>query len=508
MRKVIRAVVICCGVVLGAGSVVASALGRQDSNKLTLSQQREARAPSITPMVPTPIANSDASIFDALPSNDLPIEFGLMFGSEAHDQARSIATTSDNRIVVGVNTADSLNLLGVAATGETNAAGKLIQFNSEGTAVLRLIGVGERIDEVQAAPMRQEIFVSGDMGIVALTDDLAVEWVQPLTEFTDGNGRSDGGKTRISVAEDGSSVVLRSKHVIFLSPEGNIVHSVKVGRSFVNDVAITPDGKTAYVVGYRNASRRGTPVQIAFLHAYEVSTGQRLWRVWDYGSSLVGDDMADTRLYHVEVGDDGVIHVAGESAGGNTIYRWNGKDLSTSTLVVTDKYHHAYQTRSNHIIYYGQVSPTEQKVIRGQLAIPRLSNNDGNTARVRDGDLKIDQFGTVFISGRAFTSLPERNLQQINGQTVGPYSGGGEPFLLMVSADLSTRYRWTPLVEAGGFASGSVSGLIVQNGVAYLLATIDQGAGFTTPGTVVNSAPNKSDDDLSDVYLAKFYPYK
>ena len=431
-----------------------------------------------------------------------------MFGSGVHDQARSVAITSDSRIVVGVNTSEPLSLLGVSATGETSATGKIIQFNPEGTAVLRLLGLGERIDEIQASPMTQAIFVSGDMGIVALTDDLAVKWKQPLTEFTDGNGRSDGGKTKISVADDGSSVVLRSKNVIFLSPRGDIVRSLKVERSFVNDVAITPDGKTAYVVGYRNASRNGVPVQIAFLYAYEVSTGERLWRLWDYESSLVGNDMADTRLYHVEVSANGIIHVAGESAGGNTIYRWNGKDLSTSTLVNTDKYHHAFQTRSNHIAYYGQVSPTEQKVLRGQLAIPRLSNNDGNTARVRDGDLKIDQVGTVFISGRAFANSPERNQQKINGETVGAYNEGGEPFLLMVSADLSTRYRWAPLAESDGFASGTVSGLVVRNGVAYLLATIDKGAGFTTSGTVVNSSPNKADNDLSDVYLAKFYPYE
>ena len=249
MRNVIRAIVLYCGIGLYAGSVLAC------SNTL----------PSLTLSPPAPVATPYEPVFDALPSNDLPIGFGLMFGSGIHDQARSVAITSDNRIVVGVNTSDSLSFLGVSATGETNAAGKIIQFNPEGTAVLRLLGLGERIDEIQASLMTQASFVSSDMGIVALTDDLTVKWKQPLTEFINGNGRSDGGKAQVSVADDGSSVVLRSKHVIFLSSRGDIVRSVKVDRSFVNDVAIAPDGKTAYVVGYRNASRDGVPVQIASL---------------------------------------------------------------------------------------------------------------------------------------------------------------------------------------------------------------------------------------------------
>ena len=491
MRKVARALVIYCGISLYIGNIVAC----------------HHTSRSSTPSIPESVA-AYTPPSDALPSNDLPMEFGMMLGSNVHDQARSVAITSDNRIVVGVNTSDSLSFLGVSPTGETSVAGKVIQFNSEGTAALRIVGLGERIDDIQASPMTREIFVGGSMGIIALTDDLTVKWKQPLTEFSHGNGRSDGGKTKVSVANDGSSVVLRSKYIIFLSSEGEIVRSVKVQRSFVNDVAITPDGKTAYVVGYRNASRNGVPVQIAFLYAYEVSTGRRMWSLWDYESSLVGNDMADTRLYHVKVGSDGIVHVAGESAGGNTIYRWNGKDLSTSTLVNTDKYHHAYQTKSNHITYYGQVSPLEQKVLRSQLAIPRLLNNDGNTARVRDGALEIDQAGTVFISGRAFANSPDRDQQQINGESAGSYDGGGEPFLLMVSADLSTRYRWAPLAESDGFASGTASGLVVRNGVGYLLATIDKGAGFTTPGAAVNRAPNQSDKNLSDVYLAKFYPYE
>ena len=491
MRKVARGLVIYFGVGLYTGSLLAC-------HQTSLSSTADIPAPVV----------AYAPTFDALPSNDLPIAFGMMFGGGVDDQARSVAITSDNRVVVGVNTSDSLSFLGVAPSEETSAEGKLIQFNPEGTAVLRMVDLGERIDDIQVSPRTQEIVVGGDMGVVALTNDLAVKWKQPLAEFSNGNGRSDGGKTKVSVAEDGSSVVIRSKNVIFLNSEGEIIRSVKVERSFVNDVAVTPDGKTAYVVGYRNATRERVPVQIAFFYAFEVSTGKRLWRLWDFEGNLVGNDMADSRLYHVKVGANGVVHVAGESAGGNTIYRWDGQDLSTPTLINTDKYHHAYQTKANHITYYGQISPTEQKVIRGQLAIPRRSNNDGNTARVRDGALEIDEAGTVFISGRATASLPNRDQQQVNGENAGSYGGGGEPYLLMVSADLSTRYRWAPLAESDGFASGSVSGLVVQNGVGYLLATIDKGAGFTTPGALANRSPNQSDKERSDVYLAKFRPYE
>jgi len=61
-------------------------------------------------------------------------------------------------------------------------------------------------------------------------------------------------------------------------------------------------------------------------------------------------------------------------------------------------------------------------VIKGQYLLTRLSDGDGNS--YTPGAITADAEGNVYVGGTALASLADRSNQQINGVTVGGYSGG------------------------------------------------------------------------------------
>ena len=154
--------------------------------------------------------------------------------------------------------------------------------------------------------------------------------------------------------------------------------------------------------------------------------------------------MADTRLYSVVLGANGDLYVSGESAGGNTIFRWNGRDLKTKSLVITDLYNHGWALKSAHILYYAQLDPRTLDLRRGQLAIPRLvsKKNLGNTFRAKNGGLAVDSAGTVYLAGASACCIPNGRLLKVAGRRTGERYAGGA-VLLIVSPDFRERRRWT-----------------------------------------------------------------
>lgn len=56
---------------------------------------------------------------------------------------------------------------------------------------------------------------------------------------------------------------------------------------------------------------------------------ERAWTSWGFHEDNVTLDMADTRMYRLSVGPDGQLYSAGETAGGNTIFRYDGKATET-----------------------------------------------------------------------------------------------------------------------------------------------------------------------------------
>ena len=419
-------------------------------------------------------------------TKDHTLKNARYLGGVGNNEARATAFASNGDIFVGGNFANMQMASGNSSTfngAKSNAPGKLLRLSPDGSQTRNQISLGQRIDSIQV--VRDRIVVGGDFGMAVLDDNFNTIWQDSLTGLAPGNGTADGGQTRVAMDSTGRVAVLRDKTVTLFAVDGKQVAAKKIDRTYVNDIAIDPAGQRIYVVGFANRNS-GKPVQVSFLHALDTKNDlKELWRTWDFEAKLLSDpknnNMADSRLYRVVTANDGQVVVLGESAGGNSIYRWNGKDLTNPTLVTTDMYNTAYNTASNHILYYGKINGSNGDVVAGQLTLTRLTpakGLKGNTIRAKDGALAVDAKGQIYIGGIAAYAIAERDSNKINGQQISPYTGS-DMFFLMVSADLKKRLRWTAF-SANPKGGGTLNAVAVQNNTVALFGTVEFGAMITT----------------------------
>jgi hypothetical protein len=439
-------------------------------------------------------------------------------GGVGENRARAVGYAPNGNILAGGN---FTNLQTTGATNKTlsgvnvTAKGKLLQLAPDGKTVLAHITLGNRIDSLQVNVKQNRVVIGGDFGVVVL-DATTLEpiWQNPLTGLAAGDG-SEGQQTRVAINGSGQVAVLRSKTVTVFDNQGAKQASTVVNQDYVNDIAI---GNQVYVVGFSNR-KNAKPVQVPFLYALDPNNQlKEKWSSWNYNPSTLNNDMADGRLYRVVIGGDGKLAVLGESAGGNSLFRSNGKDVTTKCLtkkaeyslpanskqcrlVSTDSYNNPYNTASNHILYYAKLNSDTGEVIAGQFTLGRLPNTKGNTVRAKDGSLAVDSSGNIHIGGISAYGIAERDSNKVAGLAVAPYAGS-DMYLLTVSADLEERIRWTPFAKnpKGG---GTLNALAIdpKSGNVALFGSVEFGSMITTDGIALNRF-NSETGGVQDAYFA------
>lgn len=246
--------------------------------------------------------------------------------------------------------------------------------------------------------------------------------------------------------------------------------------------------KYLYISGYQQQKRLGVPVQIAFLYRMGFDgtkifnlpnlPGGNQGKLWGYNSTNLANDMADTRLNRLHIFGN-KLYVLGSVYGGNSIFRWNGKNLITQTLITTDKYTNAAQTRDETKVYTGVVDLTNFSVERGQLAFPRLPSSAGLGDGNGNFPKTIYSNGTnIFVGSSAAYAIPNRDSQLFLGKPISAYRGDAS--FLVVPNNLNTRQAWvTPgngevLLFTDKFAvlkTGNINDLATNSGTTQVLPT-------------------------------------
>ncbi len=458
------------------------------------------------------------------------LDYGTYLGGVGHDEARGVDFTTDNSVVACGNFknlqtrgAKTATLTGIATT----ASGKILKMSADGAKVLNELTLGDRIDDCQMLrdpsgsnnPYRDRLVVGGTFGVAVIDPaKMRLEWSAVLPGPV-GNGKSEGGQTRVSINRQGLVAAVRNNTVTLLDNKGVVKQTLPIDRTFVTDVAIDPVRPQLYVVGFsnrKNVNDKNNPVQVPFMYALDTAKLNFQWRTWDYDANLLTapatdttkarNDMADSRLYRVVVGGDGKIAVLGENAGGNTVFRWNGKDFVTQTQIKYDAYSDTYNSKSPHMLYFAKVDAMTGVVIAGQDAVPRLPEPKpgqtglANAIRGKDGSIAVDRQGNLLIGGIAAYGTPERDENKFNGESVATYQGDDMVFL-HISADLKQRLRWTPLGRGTG-GGGDLNAVAVKDDRVALFGSATFGTLMTTEKT---PAPNPFDplktDNARDAYL-------
>ncbi len=297
----------------------------------------------------------------------------------------------DDRLAAAVVLEDGSILVG----GDAEDEGALIRLSADGQKVLSRRRTDGAVTDMTLA-RDGRVLAAGAFGVVALSPDAQkILWANP----------AGGKRARVAAGPDGSAVVLADKQVTVVAAGGKTRGSWKVKGGYVEDVACDPATGRVFVTGFDNNRGHRNPVQVAFVYAYD--GGERAWKAYGWGGKEVDDRglMADTRGYRLTMGPDGNLYVAGESAGGNTMWSRRPQDLDAKAdLVKGDKYQHAFNTRANHITYVGRLDPRTGASEGGTLLLARLSNNRGNTIRPRA--LAADAAGNIYVGGASAYGCP------------------------------------------------------------------------------------------------------
>jgi hypothetical protein len=294
----------------------------------------------------------------------------------------------------------------------------------------------------------------------------------------------DSDKKRVDVGREGTVVALLDNSTVGAwsasgSPvdisDGDSGDYLSVGRSYVEDVAVSDKEDDFYVVGFDNKNLpSGAPVQVAYLESRALSDGSLNWQRFGFDGDELSNNVADTRLYHVEVSSGGDVVVGGESAGPQSIFRFDGTSYSGETdHVVLDTYNAPWLSGgAPHLSYMGRFRAGSGEYRNGQTTMTILSSGDYNTLRA--DALTVDTDGRMYLGGTAAARMANRGALEFDGTPVASYQGG-DPSLLVSSRDQTVRHTWMSFNT--GNRTGSVTGLAARSvdGKDYAAALTDVG---------------------------------
>lgn len=448
---------------------------------------------------------------------NLHLENGTYLGGAGENFAAEAAYTNDDKLLLaGIYNSNMgvtpTNLL----TANNDSKGKIYVMDQWGATVEQVINLGEGIYDMDVEETTGEIAVVGDFGVAVLNSNYTLKWDDSNANMS--SDQEGGNRPRVAIAADGKVVVSTTDGINLYEGNGTLMHTntkLQEQARKVHDVEISTDAAHGqyYVCGFQQAEGN---LQVAYLHAYPFVTTNpdRNWQTWGFvrGEVDLGTNGADTRLYRIRAVDGGAVHVAGESAGGGpggfTVLAYNGKDLTTP---IAQNGNDFYTDGTNscgpcHITFVGQVDPSTGTATRGKFFHGRLSSGKTNTHRVKDGDLDIDEDGNVYLVGQASARIDGRDVFNINGKLIEPYSG--DQFVLMTTPNYGTRYLWGafPKANRGG---GKYNRIVARRGKVAYFATTTRGEMMTTEGAIQEEPYNivrieSATDTLTanDVYLA------
>ena len=388
--------------------------------------------------------------FGAVNESDLTTSTYLG-GRGSADAVRGAVFLSDGRIVLAANIGDAepggmqASLLDGAAR---HWGGALIYLTPDGMHVLKVTRLAKRVLDIDIDGNDNIYVAAWDRGLLKLDADAGrILWKRQFA------GRN---VWRVAAGENGFNVVLThgtrhdnpdrhspgSGHIYLHDAAGKLVNDFGGYRNTL-DVTVHEPSETVIHIGWRQTrSWEGTrvfPVQIAYLRGVGFD-GEVKYLGYDWSTDRESprflnrpeNNMADTRGIRCSIGQDGLLYVAYESAGGNHIFRYSPFDVSERVEQAGgDRYHSFHNTRSEHKTYFARHDPATGEFLRGQEFTARLSSGAGNA--VRPNAITADHEGRVYLGGSSAWGLPLSWMPPDTGE----YAGGA--WLMIMSSDMNTR---------------------------------------------------------------------
>ncbi len=424
------------------------------------------RGPALESLEPRLLLSASSNLFDFDAAS-------FLGGSNTADAVRGAVIQSDGTVVLAANISDAspggvTPVLLDSATASTSGA--IVRLSSDGQTVLSVSRLADKVLDLSNDASGNLYVASYTDGFYKLNADAsAVLWNKTAADLGFANvQRIDAGPTGYVAALGGGSLDSGTNlggNVSIFDAAGTQLGAVSGGK-WKNDVAIDEASQTVVFLGYRNATdgASGLPVQISYYRGVDY-TGAVKYTGYDWSGDPSSPDylnapennMADTRGYRAEIGDDGYLYLAFESAGGNNLFNQDPFDVMTNVaLAGGDSFHVPYNTGANHITYFGRYDAGTGDYVVGNHILTRLGDGEGNTIRVQEGNIHADADGRVYVTGSSAWGLPlETHPANPGGTSFNPGVNGnylGGAYLLVMDSTLGSREFTTRLVGDWGRA--------------------------------------------------------
>ena len=353
-----------------------------------------------------------------------------------------------------------------AVTGEKatsigrGGAGAVLLLDGTGRRLLRTVRLAGSVEDLEVRRTGGEIAVATDRGVL-------------LLDATAGRARWQraGAAGRVAVGSAGTVAALRGSTVTVYDLGGATLTRIALGGRTVSDVAVDDRSGLVFVSGFRQASGGAcVPVQIAYVHAYD-RRGKLRWRAYDHPVERLGDLCADSRADRVAMGRDGRLYLAGETAGGNTVFARSAADPGRpAPNVTTDEFSRASNTGNAHYTYLARFDPASGRQLAGQVVISRIDSKGDRGNTVKPFAVTADEAGRIYAGGVSAYQIAGRSRVTLGGRRLAPYAGG-DAWVLVLSTDLRKRLTWVVFTDGG---AGVVRGVAVAGGVAAAAARVDE----------------------------------
>ena len=296
---------------------------------------------------------------------------------------------------------------------------------------------------------------------------------------------------KMSVDKRGNYLLLNSSNELFLYDSNNVLKfQQKLSRTSVEDILLDDISGRVFVVWYDEKTVNGTLLQVAFLQALDYNGSSR-YELFGFESQNLAQNMAATRLYKLALWADEKVYILWETNGTDTIFRYNGKTLTgNQSYTSIDFFTQLSQINSADIAYFARINPENGNIERSSFSLSRLQNGDGNSYKVKDGNIIADRLGNVVIAGVNSASFPNRENILVNGQKLDTYNGG-DGTLQALNNNFSQRYFWTSFGKSW-WANTQMKDVIFAWDTIIALGTILNGEIFTTDNTIRKNSNNNN----------------
>ncbi len=399
-------------------------------------------------------------------------------GGSSEDQGSAVEVGSDYSVVFGgtiIGNNFGRSPVNLQAGNSTTPGGNgiIVRTSPSGEQILSVTRLGNSIDDLDVNRSQSTIAVVGDFGLALLSSQAnQVLWSKYIG--TGGGALASSGR-RVAVGTNGEVAALFNKKVTIFDQQGTQLGQFTPSGKYIEDIAVDSASGSVIVTGFSQKDGGGcSKLQVAWIRSYSYS-GTLKWTNYDWTREQAYkpvNNCADTRGVRVAIGRDNLLYFAGQSAGGNTIFRSDPKNLTQSAPNVKyDQYNDAYNTKSNWITYYSRLDPATGNIQKGQIALTRLGDGSGNTIQPRG--ITADENGNVYISGISGAYIANRRDMKlsISGQPLGVYNGF-EGFLLVVNKEFTSRKVWTTWTGTNSTSAVSnVFGVSAAKGIAAIMGT-------------------------------------